>query len=272
MIKLIALDMDGTLMSPDHITVSQENRNALKHAHDKGAKISIATGRTLAIVGDVCEQVPEIDYIVYSNGAGVLDRKAQQNIYQNLMTWDFCKDIIEYLDKLPFFLEIYVDGMSYVEESKSKYFTEGVLPQEFIDKLLGQMTVVESLRETIKGKNIEKVTIYTTSQADFDMLWDKLSATKGIYLASSLPISMEFTKAGVDKGSALKGMCEALNISPDEVMSFGDAGNDIPMLEFAKYSFAMENGSDECKRAAKYETKSNAEDGVAFGIYQYIDK
>lgn len=270
MIKLIALDMDGTLMSPDHITVSEENKQALKEAHDKGAKISIATGRTLAIIGDVCQQVPEVDYIIYSNGAGVLDRRAQQNIYQNLMTWDFCKDIIEYLDTLPIFLEIYVDGMSYVQESKAIYFKDGVLPQEFIDTLMGQMTVVDSLIDTIKGKNIEKISIYTNNESDFTVLWDKFKTTKDIYLASALPLSMEITKAGVDKGAALKGMCDALSISPDEVMSFGDAGNDIPMLEFAKYSFAMENGSEECKRAAKFQTKSNAHHGVAYGIKQYV--
>lgn len=270
MIKLIALDMDGTLMSPDHITVSDENRKALKEAHQKGAKISIATGRTLAIIGDVCEQVPEIDYIIYSNGAGVLDRKAQQNIYQNLMTWDFCKDIIEYLDTLPIFLEIYVDGMSYVQESKAVYFKDGVLPQEFIDKLLSQMTVVESLIETIKDKNIEKISIYTNNENDFQMLWDRFRMTKGIYLASALPLSMEITKSGVDKGAALKGMCETLVIKPSETMAFGDAGNDIPMLEFADYSFAMANGTEECKRAAKFQTISNGQDGVAYGIRQFI--
>ena len=77
MVKLIALDLDGTLMSADHMTVTQKTKEALRLAHDRGAKISIATGRTLAIIGDVCEQVPEIDYIIYSNGAGVYDRRSK---------------------------------------------------------------------------------------------------------------------------------------------------------------------------------------------------
>ena len=69
MIKMIALDLDGTLMYTDHMTVTENNRRALKHAHEHGSKIAISTGRTLAIIGDVCEQVPEIDYIMFSNGA-----------------------------------------------------------------------------------------------------------------------------------------------------------------------------------------------------------
>lgn len=270
MIKLIALDMDGTLMSPDHITVSEQNKAALKMAHNKGAKITIATGRTLAIIGDVCQQVPEIDYIIYSNGAGVFDRKAQQSIYTKLMDWSLCESIVEHLDTLPVFLEIYIDGKSYVQQSKAQYFKEGVLPQEFVDKLMGQMTVVENLIDTVRGKSIEKVTIYTCETELWHQLWDKLKQNHQIYLASSLPISMEFTKAGVDKGDALKGMCQALNIKAEECMAFGDAGNDIPMLKFAKYSYAMANGSEECRHAAKHQTKSNGEDGVAFGINQRI--
>ena len=52
-VKIITLDLDGTLMSPDHLTVSQENKDALRAAHEKGVKIAVATGRTLAIMGDV---------------------------------------------------------------------------------------------------------------------------------------------------------------------------------------------------------------------------
>ena len=55
-------------------------------------------------------------------------------------------------------------------------------------------------------------------------------------------------------------------------MSFGDAENDCPMLDFAKYSFAMENGSDECKSHAKFVTKSNAEDGVAVAVENMLCK
>ena len=80
MIKMIALDLDGTLMYTDHLTVTDGNKNALKYAHDKGSKIAVATGRTLAIIDGVFQQVPEIDYIIYSNGAGVWDRNKNEII------------------------------------------------------------------------------------------------------------------------------------------------------------------------------------------------
>jgi hypothetical protein len=268
-VKIIALDLDGTLMSPDHMTVSARNREALKKAHDKGITIAIATGRTIAIIGDVCEQVPEVDYIIYSNGASVLERKTGKNIYTNLMDWDFCEKVIDYLDEKPAFYEIYINGKSYVKPSKAEHFISDRLPKEFVDSLLGSVTPCENIKEALAGKSIEKITLYTKEQEAFDEMWEHFSKMDCINLASSINGNMEMTKFDADKGNALKGLCDTLGIKPEEAMTFGDAGNDCGMLKFAGYSFAMENGEDICKQTANYVTKSNANDGVAVAIEKY---
>ena len=74
-IKLIATDLDGTLMSGDHLTVSPRTVAALQAAHDRGVCLAIATGRTLDFIDHVTAQVPFVDYVIYSNGAAVYDRK-----------------------------------------------------------------------------------------------------------------------------------------------------------------------------------------------------
>lgn len=270
MIKMIALDMDGTLMSPDHLTVSDENKKALKKAHNSGAKIAIATGRTVAIIGDVCEQVPEIDYIIFSNGAGVYDRKNDKLVYSNPMTFEHTTELLNYLEEIPCFIELYIDRKSYYQIDKVKDFCSDVFPQEFLDELLNSMIPCESLVELIQGKDVEKITVYINDKELYKTVWDHFDSDKEVSLATSFFCSMETTKAGVDKGVALKGLCDSLGITSDECMAFGDAGNDCPMLEFAKYGFAMENATDVCKKSAKFVTKSNAEDGVAYGINQYI--
>ncbi|MFR5875930.1 MAG: Cof-type HAD-IIB family hydrolase [Eubacterium sp.] len=270
-IKIITLDLDGTLMSADHLTVSEANRTAIRQAHEKGVKIAISTGRTIAIMGDVCEQVPEVDYVMYSNGAGVMDRATGKNIYTNFMSWNFCEGVLDYLDTMPAFVEVYVDGKSYVQEDKAEFFIDNILPKEFIDELMGRMIICSDVKSAVYGKDIEKITLYSKFPEAFDKMWNHFSAMRDkIYLASSLPGNMEMTRAGVDKGAALDGMCKVLGITAAESMAFGDAGNDCPMLRYAKYSFAMENGTDECKAAAKYTTKSNALDGVAFAINKYV--
>ncbi len=78
------------------------------------------------------------------------------------------------------------------------------------------------------------------------------------------------TAKGVNKGAALDNLCKAINFTPDEIMSFGDADNDIEMLQFSGCGIAMANASEECKRAAKYETLSNAQDGIAAAIEKFI--
>lgn len=269
-IKIITLDLDGTLMSPDHLTVSEKNRKALKAAHDRGIKIAISTGRTLAIMGDVCQQVEDVDYIMYSNGAAVLDRSTNKNIYTNLMSSSLCCEMIDYLDSFHVFYEIYIDGFSYAPKNKVQYFDFSFLPKEFVDDLTSKITLCDNIKDTIGSKDVEKITVYCVPEQVFPVMWNHFDNMESIALTSSLQNNTEMTAATADKGMALRGICEALSISPEEAMAFGDAANDCPMLIFAGFSFAMGNGTDECKAAAKYITKSNGEDGVAHAIQKFI--
>lgn len=268
-IKLIALDLDGTLMSPDHLTVSEENKTALRKAHEKGIKLAISTGRTVAIIGDICEQVPEIDYVVYSNGAGVFDRGERKSIYKNEMRFKTSNDIFGYINTKPCFYEIYVDAMSYASLNRRKYFIDDLLPKEFADEIVSKMTIVDDADRLVAGKDIEKITIYS---ADIEVLNDIRKHYEGsneVSVASSHPANLELTKKGVTKATALSELCNRLGITAENVMAFGDSGNDCDMLDFAKWSFAMANASEECKKHAKYETRSNAESGVAYAVTKY---
>jgi len=92
------------------------------------------------------------------------------------------------------------------------------------------------------------------------------------YIDCTSPVSgdIEITLKGVDKAKALETVCWQLGISKDEVMAFGDADNDIKMLEFAGYGAAMGNADEKCKRAASFITLSNADDGVAAAVEKYV--
>ena len=74
-IKLIATDLDGTLMAPDHLTVTKRTYDALKSSHDKGIRLAVATGRSMVLIDNVISQVPFVDYIIYSNGACMIKMK-----------------------------------------------------------------------------------------------------------------------------------------------------------------------------------------------------
>ncbi len=270
-IKIIALDLDGTLMMPDHLTVSNANREAIKKAHEKGIKIAISTGRTLSIMWDVCKQVPQVDYVMYSNGAGVLDRQTGKNIYSSYIPNNVCNRIIEKLDNLPVFVEIYINGDSYAQKDKKEHFIYEYLPDKVGNILINTINMCENLSDEICDKNIEKMTVYCKHEEVYKEIWNYLSKMDNeITIASSIKGNIDITKIGVNKGTALDGMCKKLGIEKSEAMAFGDGGNDCPMLEYADYSFAMANGDDNCKAAAKYITKSNADDGVAWAINKYV--
>ena len=270
-IKLIASDLDGTLMSPDHLTVSQRTYNALKNAHDKGVKIAVATGRPLALIDNVLAQVPFVDYIIYSNGACAYDRKEEKLVHSDLIDNKKAMEIVEYFLSLDVFFEIYVGGRSCYQIDKASLFNNMGLPQKFLDEVASTMDGYDSLLDFMEndGRGMEKITFYGITGKVFEDIKSKLESYN-LAACSSLPGTIEATNITADKGNALRGICKSTGIKNDEVMSFGDAGNDCPMLEFAAYSFAMANGSDECKQSAKYQALSNADDGVAVAIEEYV--
>ena len=269
-IGLIALDLDGTLMMPDHISVSAANKAALRAAHENGAKIAVATGRTLSILGDVCDQVPQIDYILYSNGAGVFDRKNDAVLLEQALPKSTGLQLLEYFDTLPAFLEVYAGGKSYAQQDKERFFPADAFPKVFVEAARRGMIICDNLKETLREKPIEKFTVYITDRGIYKQAWDALSARNELSVTTSFPISIDVTFAGADKGTALQKLCDRLGVPAEQCMAFGDAANDVPMLSFARYGFAMENASEECKAGAPYQTKSNAEDGVALAIQQVM--
>ena len=255
MIKLIAMDMDGTLLSPNHKTVADADKEALIKAHESGIKLAISTGRTLSTIGDICTQIPEIDFIIFSNGAGIYDRQTEKIIYRNNMPAETAEKYLPYIEERSGFIEAYIDGVAYAPVFRAMFGT-GVIVTDDFTKVYGEY-------------GIEKVIFYIADSSVCIEAEKYLRTQPEIFVTSSVGRSIEFTKAGTDKGDALQALCEYIGAEPEEAMALGDAGNDIPMIKAAGYGIAMENADEKTKAAAKYITKTNAENGVAAAIYKY---
>ncbi|MBQ2973750.1 MAG: HAD family phosphatase [Clostridia bacterium] len=267
-IKLIASDLDGTLMSPDHLTVSERTKKALWLAHEKGIKIAIATGRALSFTEGVTSQIPFVDYVVCSNGASVYDRNNRNFIYGNTVSPEITAEAVKLLASMPVYFNIYVDGEIYVQRGGDKYFQNTGLPTVFLEDFASKLTVCDDIIEATAGKEAELIDVFYGNE-EFKNVIFGFFESKGLVLTSALAGVVSATAVGSDKGNALNGLCGILGITADEVMTFGDASNDSTMLEFAHYSFAMENGDESCKASAKFSAPSNAEDGVAQMIEKY---
>ena len=266
MIKIIAMDLDGTLFSPDHKTVAEENKKALRAAHKAGIKLAVATGRTYSTIGDICEQVPEIDYIIFSNGAGVYDRKSGRIVYHNVMPFELCDKLLPLAVTKCRLAELYIGGRAYALKKPGGELDKEVLPPVFRPMLGKEIGIVEDYHF---DDGVEKAIFFFGDDGECRETADKIKECGEVFVTSSIPCSFEFTKAGVDKGEALLALCKIIGASADEAMAFGDAENDIPMLRAAGCGIAMENADDETKASAKYVTASNAESGVALAINKY---
>lgn len=268
-IKIIATDLDGTLMAPDHITVTPFTKKILLDAHNIGVKIAVATGRALNLTEGVTKQIPFADYVICSNGASVYDRNREEFIYTNLVSSDVTAEAVNLLDSLPVYYNIYMDGKIYAREGSEKYLTKLNLPAVFLDEFVSKLTVCKDMSEAVRDKGVELIDVFYGNGEMKNIIFDFFES-KGLVLTSALAGVVSATAPGSDKGTALDGLCKITGISSDEAMAFGDASNDATMLDYAYFSFAMENGDEICKKTARFSAPSNGDEGVARIVKKYV--
>lgn len=287
MIRVIASDMDGTLLGDDH-RIASETLEAIKEAQEAGIRFMIATGRNfkgamaeLQDTGLVC------DYVV---GSGAEVRDPMQNVIETrVLSRELCRRVYKSVKKFPVSVIFCTDGYDYrvgtpeeVEESlilELQLFHENMTREEILKtsvyrRIKENSKVVSGLKE-MEEKKIPVYKIFLFSD-DTDMLEqiDKvLGENRDIAVASSFPTNLEITDVRAQKGPVLKNYIERLGYAMDEVMVFGDSLNDLSMLEMDfGATVAMENASPEVKAAAKYVTKSNNEHGVAYAIRELLKR
>lgn len=268
-IKIIASDLDGTLMAPDHQTVTQRTKDALIKAHEKGIKIAIATGRTLSLIKDVTKQIPFVDYIIYSNGASVFDCNENKTIYTEHIPKEKAEKIVRLIDKMPVFYNVYYNGNMYLRKDCGVFNGGNEFSKEFLEHFLAISIQEENMEKFASDKECEMIIIYGADEKCRKEILSLMEELGELDHVSSVMNNIEITASKAAKGSALKAICDKIGCTSKEAMAFGDALNDCSMLSFAENSFAMENGDEVCKKSAKYVTKSNGEDGVAQAIEKY---
>ncbi len=269
-IKLIATDLDGTLLQSDHLNVSKKNIEALTHASEQGIIVLIATGRTWDVMSDVANQLKVIDYAILSNGAAIYNASAGSLNPLNEIPYELWRPVYRYLKQNHCIVEIYQNGKSYMEQDILTNYKSPYLKNKFIAKLKSHITAVNDVETYLANKNIEKFSILSVPDENYEQIYKSLKNNVSYSVTSSLPGNIEINLKGVNKGYALKNLCKKLNITAEEVMVFGDADNDLEMLEWAKWSFAMENANEKAMKRARYITGSNTEDGVAQAVNKYI--
>lgn len=271
-IRLVALDMDGTILLDDHLTVTPAVRQAICAAAQKGVQVVPATGRVFSMLPDVFLQMEEVRYVINSNGASVRDLQEDKVIYQKCISVETAGKILEMLEPYGLLIQFYCEGNIYTEKRLMKHVDELPFSKEFITEIRKTQQEVDSLRTFLQEhpEGIEKCNLAHVPSPLREELWKTFGAMPELAVVSSAGSNLELNRRDASKGDALRHLCEQLHIAPEEVMAVGDSGNDIEMLQFAGYSVAMGNSTPDAMEAAKYRTASNQEDGVALAIQKFI--
>jgi Cof subfamily protein (haloacid dehalogenase superfamily) len=264
MIKIIACDLDGTLLSDDHITISDENISAIKLAKEKGVLFCAATGRTLGVIPKMLTESGLVDYYIVSNGAKVADAKTGKTVFSTPMPEQKWHEVYNVLRDCNSVFEVYCNYKSYMDEDLFERFSSSAIPVNFTELLKNYIFPVKDMFKELKGETVEKISVLRTPAENCEKLMQILNGIKDITLCSSLPGNIEINSLGTNKGFALKKLCETLGINANETAAFGDSGNDIQMLQYAGFSYAMFRPNHEhILKAAKFPAPSNTENGVA---------
>lgn len=263
MIKLIAIDLDGTLLNSNH-EITSYTEKVLKKAKEAGIHIVLCTGRPLASIQGYLKQLSlfdESDYSITFNGGYVQHNVSGNVIASAMLHYSDIIKITKLLEQNHFEYDVVSNGTLYVPKGQSHTFYEQlnhhlpVIATEKWDKTLNYNKVVVPAEPDILEKAIP--IIQEALGTDY-------------YLVRSLPRLFEIANLEVGKEKGLKHLCEYLDISMSQVVAFGDEANDIGMLQEVGYGIAMGNATTEVKSVSRYITLTNDEDGVAKAIEALI--
>ena len=281
MYKLIAIDLDGTMLN-QYGAVTENTKKAIKKIQEKGTEVIIVSGRPIDSIKTIAKEIQSEKYFISGNGAILYDIKKQEIIYENTLKKSKVLDIIKICEENSIFYTIYTEKEII---SKSLNFNVLYYNKENLNKDEENKThinLMEDIYDYIRNREekIIKFTICDNNQAIFNSIMRKLKEIEEIEVLDVSHMSRKTIKQGteefaieyyyteisaqnVDKWSALEILMGKTGIKREEIVTIGDNINDKKMIENAGLGIAMQNGSPEVRKIAKYIAPDNNDDGVA---------
>ncbi|MHB1420118.1 MAG: Cof-type HAD-IIB family hydrolase [Bacillota bacterium] len=254
-IKLIAMDLDGTLLSSD-LAISPRTKQVIKKVREKGIHVTIATGRMFTSALVYAEELDlDVPLITYQ-GALVKTSRSGQVLYRRNMPLDLARKVIQEAGERGFHVNVYIEDQLYV-----KSITERAMEYARLARV--PIHPVGNLAEFVKSDPIKVLVVGEEDELD---AWAKVCRAHfqdSLYITKSQYNYLEFLHPEATKGIGLRNVAQFLGIPPGEVMAIGDSYNDLEMFQYAGIAVAMGNSREEIRAAATYVTAGNDADGVA---------
>ncbi len=258
MIKMVALDLDGTLLTSDK-TISKINETILKQIHDEGIKVVLCTGRPINAIWPYLEQLGltgEDDYTITFNGALVVHNNDKTPLFKSGMA----KVDFEPLHKLAEEFSAPLDILNF----ERVYAISDLKPSMYEQQFKGNIEFAsQSYAELAETESYAKAVV-CEEPALLDDFVKAMPAriSRRYHVVRSQPQILEFLAPKMDKTVGLKALLNHFGWNFSNLMAFGDSQNDLGMISHARIGVAMENGTDEIRAISSVITSNNDNDGV----------
>ncbi|MGP4081942.1 Cof-type HAD-IIB family hydrolase [Pseudalkalibacillus sp. R45] len=284
--KLIAIDMDGTLVN-NNTTINEENVRAIKKAQEAGIHVVVATGRSYKEAVNPVKEAGLTLPIIAINGAQMRDEegKIKQSITLSKDTYYKADEVLgghsiyyelytnkgTYSDNPEMAIDIIVDIIKSANPEVSDEKAHQLADYRINN---GRIHTIEDYKEVVAEPDVEiyKLLAFSRNERDRKNALNDFLTFKDLAVSKSAEANIEITHRDAQKGIAVKQYADELGIPMSEVMAIGDNYNDVSMFELAGYSVAMGNAEEDIKKLCTFVTKTNDESGVAFAIQTFMRK
>lgn len=288
MYKLIAIDLDGTMLNKYGI-ITQNTKDVIKKVQEKGIEVIIASGRTINSVKNFSKEINSENYFISGNGAITYDIKNDKILYENVLSKNKAQQVIKICEENSIYYSVYTENgiiTKNLNYNTLYYYKENLNKEE---KEKTHINIVQDVYNYIEEKDekILKIMICDNNQLVFKSILKKIKEITDIEILDVSHMSRKLIKQGteeialeyfyteitsknVDKWNALEMLIEMLNITKDEVITIGDNANDVKMIQNAGLGVAMGESAPYIKEQANIVTESNDNDGVAKILHQYL--
>ena len=285
MIKLIASDMDGTLLNNNHL-IPKENLEAIKKAEEMGVKFAISTGRMYEDVKPLLDECGLRCQCIVLNGGEYIDEDG--NVLEGIYIGkEEARKIINMIKNEDIVAEIYTSDGLYTVNTKEDALTEVAYriiafdPETSFEEAVEiakthphfvNLKYIKDVEEFLNSDlKIGKFVAFYNDEETTVKVKSKLEAIEGLAITSTFTKNIEINNKDAQKGLILAKVADKMGIKREEVMVLGDSFNDYSMFTEFTESFAMENAIPQIKQIAKYITDTNDNAGVAKAIYKILD-
>ncbi len=291
MYKLVAIDLDGTLLN-SYGEVTENTKEEIKKAVQNGVEVVLASGRPVSSVEDLANDLNANHYLISGNGAIVYDMHKEQVVYDRFLSKEQVLNIVKICEENSIYYNIYNENEVLTKSLNYNtlfYHSENTHKQEEKRTNINILTDVYEYILRSNNQKYLKVTVCDQSQIIFNSIIKKLRTIDDIEVLDVEHMSRKVIKSGteevlveycyteitnknVNKWTALEFIMKDMGIDKEKVVAIGDNINDKEMIEGAGMGVAMGNSIEEIKKIAGITVGTNNEEGVCEFFKKYINK